>query len=117
MLALPQSDLFIAKYSCDVHPYIVGTETKKNQKDKKTHRAGRQKKDLAFCKRRRASNELAQKHFISGGGLFGLLSDFILERVGDSLHSVADRYTYTISVPNMYHIVGRERVDALRAES
>ena len=52
-----------------------------------------------------------------GGGLFGLLPDSILEGVGDSLHSAADRYTYTVSVPNMYHIVGREGVDALRAES
>ena len=52
-----------------------------------------------------------------GGGLFGLLPDSILEGFGDSLHSTADRYTYTVSVPNMYHIVGRERVDALRAES
>ena len=40
-----------------------------------------------------------------------------MEGVGDSLHSAADRYTYTISVPNVYHIVGREGVDALRAES
>ena len=35
---------------------------------------------------------------------------------GDSLCSAADRYTYTVNVPNMYHIVGRERVDALRSE-
>ena len=50
------------------------------------------------------------------GRLFGLLSDSILEGVGDSLCSSADRYTYTISVPNMYNIVGRERVAALRSE-
>ena len=40
-----------------------------------------------------------------------------MQRIGDSLCSAADRYTYTVSVANMYHIVCRERVDALRAES
>ena len=40
-----------------------------------------------------------------------------MEGVGDSLHNVADRYTYIVSVPNMYRIVGRERVDALLAKS
>ena len=40
-----------------------------------------------------------------------------MEGVGDCLCSVADRYIYTISVPNMYHIVGRERVNALRSKS
>ena len=68
-------------------------------------------------KRRRAGNKRAQKHFISGGGLFGLLPDSILEGVGDSLCSVAGRYTCTASVPNRYYIVGRERVDALQSES
>ena len=111
MLALPQSDLFIAKYGHDVHSYIVGTKTKKNKKERKKHRAGCQKKDPAFRRRRRAGNKCAQKHFILGGGLFGLLPDSILEGVGDSLCSAVDRYTYTVSVPNMYHIVGRERVD------
>ena len=62
-------------------------------------------------------NKLAQKHFISGGRLFDLLPDSILEGVGDSFCSAANRYTYTVSVPNMYHIVGREWVDALWAES
>ena len=56
------------------------------------------------------------KNFILGGGLFGLLSDSILEGVGDSLCSSADRYTYTISVPNIYNNVGRKRVDALHSE-
>ena len=40
-----------------------------------------------------------------------------MEGVGDSLCSATNRYTYTVSVPNMYHIVGREQVDALRSES
>ena len=35
MLALPQSHLFTAKYGRDVHSYIVGTETKKNKKERK----------------------------------------------------------------------------------
>ena len=34
MLALPQSDLFTAKYGPDIHSYIVWTETKKNKKKK-----------------------------------------------------------------------------------
>ena len=52
-----------------------------------------------------------------GDGLFGLLPDSILEGVGDSLHSATDRYTYIVSVPKMYHIVGKEQVDALLAKS
>ena len=100
-----------------MHSYIVGTKTKKNKKERKKNRAGCQKKDPAFRRRQRASNKLAQKHFISGVGLFGLLPDSILEGVGNSLHSAVDRCTYTVSVPNMYHIVGREGVDALQAES
>ena len=91
---------------------------KKNKKArKKKHRTGCQKKDLAFLRRGRASNIRAQKHFISGGGFCGLLPDSILEGVGDSLDSAVDRYTYIVSVPNMYHIVGGERVAALRSES
>ena len=35
LLALPVSDLFTAKYGHDVHSYIVGTETKKNKKERK----------------------------------------------------------------------------------
>ena len=117
MLALPQSDLFTTKYGRGVHSYIVATEMKKTKKKrKKTHRAGRQKKDPAFRRRRRASNKLAQNHFILGGALFGLLPDSILEGVGDSLHSAEDRYTYATSVPNIYHTVGRERVDALQTK-
>ena len=45
-----------------------------------------------------------------------LLPDSILEGVGDSLLTVADRYAYTISVPRMYNIVGRERVKACRSK-
>ena len=43
----------------------------------------------------------------------GLLPDSILEAVGDSLLTAPDRYAYTVSVPRMYNIVGRERVKAL----
>ena len=47
----------------------------------------------------------------------GLLPDPILEGVGDSLLTAADRYSYTVSVPRMYNIVGREGVKALRSEA
>ena len=43
----------------------------------------------------------------------GLLPDPILEGVGDSLSTAADRCAYTVSVPQMYKIVGREGVKAL----
>ena len=45
-----------------------------------------------------------------------LLPDPILEGVGDSLLTAADRCAYTKSVPRMYNIVGREGVKALRSE-
>ena len=45
-----------------------------------------------------------------------LLPDPILEGVGDSLLTATDRCAYTISVPRMYKIVGRERVKALRSK-
>ena len=102
------------KYGRDVHSYIVGTETK--EKKEKKHRVGRQKKDPAFRRKRRAGNILANKQFILGGGLMSLLSDPILEGVGDSLLTAADRYAYTVSVPRMYKIVGREWVKALSSE-
>ena len=44
MLAYPQGDLFTAKYGRDVHSYNVGTETKKNKKERKKHRVARQKR-------------------------------------------------------------------------
>ena len=46
----------------------------------------------------------------------GLLPDPILEGVGDCLLIAADRYAYTVSVPRMYSIVGREGVKALCSE-
>ena len=45
-----------------------------------------------------------------------LLPDPILEGVGDSLLTAADRYAYAVSVPRMYKIVGREGVKGLRSE-
>ena len=39
-----------------------------------------------------------------------------MEGVGDSLLTAADRYAYTVSVPRMYNIVGRERVEALHSK-
>ena len=47
----------------------------------------------------------------------GLLLDPILEGVGDSLLIAADRCAYTVSVPRMYNIVGREGVKALCSEA
>ena len=46
----------------------------------------------------------------------GLLPDSILEGVGNSLLTAADRYAYTVSVLSMYNIVGRKRVKALHSE-
>ena len=84
MLALPRSQSFIAKYVRDVHFYIVGNKMKENKKERKTtNRAGRQKKDPAFRRKRRAGNKRAHKYFISGGRLMGLLPDSIWEGVGD----------------------------------
>ena len=45
-----------------------------------------------------------------------LLPDPILEGVEDSLLTAADRYAYTVSVPRMYKIVGREGVKALHSK-
>ena len=45
-----------------------------------------------------------------------LLPDPILEGLGDSLLTAGDRYAYTVSVPRMYNIVGREGVEALRSQ-
>ena len=116
MLALPQSDSFIAEYDSDVHSYIVGTKQRKTKRKEKTiERAA--KKNSTFCKRHRASNKLAQEHFILSGGIFGLLPDSILEGVEDSLLAAANRYRYTISVPNMYHIAGRDGVKALQTKN
>ena len=49
-----------------------------------------------------------------GSGIFGLLSTSILGEIGDSLPRASDRYTYIVSVPNMYHSVGRGGVQTLR---
>ena len=47
----------------------------------------------------------------------GLLPNPILEGVGDSLLTAADRCAYIASVPRMYNVVGREGVKALRSEA
>ena len=39
------------------------------------------------------------------------------EIIRDSLPSAIDRYTYTISVPNLYYRVGRQAVGALIEEA
>ena len=45
-----------------------------------------------------------------------LLPDPILEGFGDSLLTAGDRYAYTVSVPRMYNIVGRQGVKALHSK-
>ena len=51
-----------------------------------------------------------------GVGLFGLLPSSIWGGIGDSLPRASDRYTYIVSLPNMYHSLGRERVQNFREE-
>ena len=87
------------------------------KRKKKKHRAGHQTKDRAFRRKWRAGNKRANKQFILGGGLIPQLPDPILEGVRDSLLIVADRYSYTVSVPGMYNIVGREGVKALHSKA
>ena len=36
--------------------------------------------------------------------------------IGDSLHRASDRYTYIVSVPNIYYSLGREGLHSLREE-
>ena len=52
-----------------------------------------------------------------GDWLFGLLPNSILQDIGDSLPRASDRFTYTISVPNMYQSLGREGVQSLGEEA
>ena len=52
-----------------------------------------------------------------GGEIFGLLLTSILVDIGDSLPRASDMYTYIVSVPNMYHSLGREGVQSLREEA
>ena len=49
-----------------------------------------------------------------GGGIFGLFATSILGKLGIFIPSASDRYTYTISVPNLYHSLGRGGVQTLR---
>ena len=77
---------------------------------------GRQKKDRRFRRQRKVSNKRTNRDSILGVGLFGLLPTSILGDIGDSLPRASDRYTYIVSVPNMYHSLGREGVQSLREE-
>ena len=88
--------------------HIAGS--KKNQKEKKQDKetsGGVDKKDRWFRQAQKAPNKWANRDFIAGCGIFGLLPTSILKKIGDSLPRASDRYTYTASVPNMYHSVGR----------
>ena len=49
-----------------------------------------------------------------GVGVFGLLPASILGEIEDFLPSASDRYTYNISVPNLYHSLRRGGVQTLR---
>ena len=91
-------------------------KAKRKSKKKKTS-GGEPKKDRWFRRQRKAPNKWLNKDFIQGGGLFGLLPTSILGDIGDSLPRASDRYTYTISVSNMYHSLGREGVHSLREEA
>ena len=46
-----------------------------------------------------------------GDGIFGLLSTSMLREFRDFLPSGSDRYTYNVSVPNLYHSLGRWGAD------
>ena len=52
-----------------------------------------------------------------GGGIFGPLPNSILWDIGDSLPRATSRYTYIVSVPNMYHSLDREGVQTLKKEA
>ena len=41
------------------------------------------------------------------GGILGLLLTSVLGEIGDSLPRASAKYTQTVSVPNMYHSLGR----------
>ena len=52
-----------------------------------------------------------------GGGIFGLFPTSVMGVIGHSLTTASDRYTYTISVPNLHHNVGRQAVSAFKEEA
>ena len=60
---------------------------------------------------------MGEQGFIVGGGIFGLLPTSIMGEIGHSFTTASDRYTYTVSVPNLYHSVGRQVVSALKEEA
>ena len=85
---------------------------KRKKKRRKKHQGGcKQTKDRQFTRAPKASNKWANKDFIVGVGIFGLLPTLVLGKIGDSLPRSSDRYTYTVSVPNMYHSLGRGVAD------
>ena len=49
--------------------------------------------------------------------IFELLPTSIRGEIGHSFITASDRYTYTISVPNLYHSVGKQVVSALKEEA
>ena len=96
-------------YGRDGDSYIARTEKPKKPKKGEGNIAQVDKKKIRWFRRqRKASNKRSTRDFISGWWLFGLLPTSILEDIGDSLPRASDRYTYTVSVPNMYHSLGRQ---------
>ena len=51
-----------------------------------------------------------------GGGPFGRLPNSTLLQIGDSLPRATLRYNYIVSVPNMYHSLGRGGVQTPKEE-
>ena len=75
--------------------------------------------------RRKISNlDGPESHLINGpteillwGLGFWALFTSIMGELGHSFTTASDRYTYTVSVPNLYHSVGRQVVSALKEEA
>ena len=75
------------------------------------------KKNKRFRRARKASNKWANEDFIVRGGIFGFLPTSILGAIGHSFSRASDRYTYIVSVPNLYHSLGRQAVSTLKEEA
>ena len=57
---------------------------------------------------------MGQQEFHCGGWDFWAFPKSILGKIGDFIPSASDRYTYTVSVSNLYHSLGRGGVQSLR---
>ena len=59
---------------------------------------------------------MGKQGFYCGGWDFWALLTSVLGQIEDVLPRASDRYTYTVSVPNIYHSLGREGLQSLREE-